>query len=128
MPITYSISDLDRVIIEVWSGDIRIDTLADYWREYLRSERVLALRRTLVDLRAARVRFSAQELERAVTDVVVPALRGRDWITAMVVKNTDQFRAGAQYQVFAQFYSYDSIFSEVDAALAWLRKQELRVP
>jgi hypothetical protein len=65
---------------------------------------------------------------RAVTEVVVPALNGRDWITAMVVKRVDQFRAGAQYQVFAQFYSYDSIFSEIDAAMAWLRKQELRAP
>jgi hypothetical protein len=46
----------------------------------------------------------------------------------MVVKNVDQFHAGTQYQAIAQFYSYDSIFSSWEAAMMWLRKQELRVP
>lgn len=128
MPITYSISEIDQVIVEVWVGEVGIDALVSYWRDYLQDERVLTIRKTLVDLRGARVDFSAHELMRAVTEVVVPALNGRDWITAMVVKRVDQFRAGAQYQVFAQFYSYDSIFSEIDAAMAWLRKQELRAP
>jgi hypothetical protein len=128
MPITYSISELESIIVEVWVGEITIVSLAEYWRDYLKAERVLATRRTLVDLTRARIAFSKDELQLTVEQVVAPVLAGRDWITAMVVKNVDQFRAGAQYQVIAQFYSYDSIFSDWEAAMTWLRKQELRVP
>ncbi len=128
MPITYSISELESIIVEVWVGEITIDTLAGYWRDYLKAERVLATRRTLVDLTRASIAFSNHELQTTVAEVVAPVLDGRDWITAMVVKNVDQFRAGSQYQVIAQFYSYDSIFSDRAAAMMWLRKQELRFP
>ncbi len=128
MPISYSINELEKIIVEVWWGEVDIATLTEHWRDCLACERVLALRRTLVDLTHARILFSQSELQLAVEEVVIPALKGRDWATAIVVKKTDQFRAGSQYQAIAQLYSYDSIFSDMDAARMWLRKQELRFP
>lgn len=128
MPIAYSINEIDGIVIEVWSSDISISALIEYWREYLKDERVLKMRKTLVDMREAKVTFSADELLSAVKDVVAPALDGRDWVTAIVVKNPDQFHSGARYQAFASFYSHDSLFSDVNSATAWLLKQELKVP
>jgi len=127
MPIVYRIDETDSIIIEVWRGDVSIDTLVEHWREYVKDDEVMRLRRTLVDLREATIAFTADELAEAIMQVVVPALDGRDWVTAIVVKHVDQFRVGAQYQSLAMFYSYDSIFSNVPAATEWLLKQELRI-
>ena len=128
MPITYSIIETERLIVEVWRADVDISTLVAHWQKYLTDQRVLAVRRTLVDLRQAQIKFSAHELEDSINQVVVPLLNGRDWATALLVKNVDQFRASTRYQAFARRYSNDWVFSDVDAATAWLMKQELRAP
>jgi hypothetical protein len=128
MPITYFIDEGDEIIVEVWLGEISIDTLVAYWRAYLRDERVLKIRKTLVDIGQAQIGFSEEQLMQAIHAVVAPVLNGRDWITAIVVKRPRQFWAGRRYQALAQAYSYDSIFSSISMAREWLRKQELRSP
>jgi len=122
MPISYSI-DADRgVILEAWQGDVTAADLRRYWQGYLADPRVMETRRTLVDLREARIAFSGAELLDLVCDVVKPALAGRGWTTAIVVARAGavQFGVSKQYQVFAEAYSRDAIFDDYDAALRWL--------
>jgi hypothetical protein len=84
---------------------------------------VLALRRTLVDLRGANLRFTGKELSSLVSHVVIPVLKGRDWKTAIVVEQPIQFGVSRQYHVFAEQYSTDCIFHDDDEALLWLHQQ-----
>jgi hypothetical protein len=120
MPITYSIDREAKFITEVWTGEIAAECLATYWNRYLEDPDVLAIRRTLVDLRQANILFTGSELEVLIQNVVLPLLNGRDWKTAIVVEKPFQFGVSRQYQVFADRYSKDAIFYDMGAARNWL--------
>ena len=53
-------------------------------------------------------------------------LKGRDWISAIVVRTPAQFNKSSRYQGLAAAYSQDVIFSSIDEAKRWLLKQKLR--
>ena len=120
MPISYSIDQQHGVIREEWSGDVDAAQLAAYWQRYLADPSVLAIRKTVVDLRQCRIQFTGAQLSELVQRIVIPALEGRDWKSALVVEQSVQFGVSRQYQVFANHYSSDSIFTDHDAAIAWL--------
>jgi hypothetical protein len=123
MPISYTIDQDTGIIFEVWTGDIGALDLRAYWEHILADPDVMARRRTLVDLRRAHIHFTGQELANLVASVVIPALKGLHWITAIVVDDPVQFGVSRQYQVFADCYSCDSIFFDNAAASDWLKRQ-----
>ncbi len=120
MPITYSIDDEKKLITEVWTGEITAECLANYWQRYLENPDVLAIRRTLVDLRQAKILFTGTDMNALIQSIVLPALKGRDWKTAIVVEKPVQFGVSRQYQVFADRYSQDAIFFNMEEARHWL--------
>ena len=120
MPIAYSIDHDRRFILERWTGDITAADLGEYWTRYLADPDVMAIRRTLADLRQCRILFRGTDLSNLVKSLVIPRLEGRGWKTAIVVDDPLQFGTSRQYQVFAESYSQDSIFYEPAAAEAWL--------
>ena len=122
-PISYTINRDLGVIFEVWKGDVTVADLQSYWQSYLADPEVLAIRRTVVDLRGANIQFTGNELSNLVAAVVIPVLQGRDWKTAIVVERPVQFGVSRQYQVFAERYSVDSIFYSPNEALYWLLQQ-----
>jgi hypothetical protein len=124
MPITYSIDPCHKQITEVWAGEIWAVDLRSYWQQYLKDPGVMALRRTIVDMREATIRFNGAELDELIHEIVVPALNGRDWKTAIVVREPHHFGVSRQYQVFAERYSRDSIFNSMEAARTWLDRIE----
>ena len=123
MTICFEIQHAEELIVETWQGDITIEQLRAYWREILRDEAVMKIRKTLVDLRFATIAFSDEEFDRAVSEIVFPALAGRDWITAIVVNTSRQLQLGSRYHSYAARYSSDVVFSSVDDARRWLMKQ-----
>jgi hypothetical protein len=120
MPITYSIDSQRDVIFELWSGDVSAVDLGEYWKRFLADPRVMACRKTLVDLRGCNICFTGAELSHLVETIVLPILGDQDWTTAIVVESRVQYGVARQYHVFAEHYSRDAIFFEPDAALAWL--------
>lgn len=120
MPIQYQIDALTGIIEETWNGAVTIGDLRAYWTTYLADPEVLALRRTVADLRAAVIEFTGNELDDLVQSLVVPIVGDRVWKTAIVVSHPVQFGVGRQYQVFAGRYSHDSIFDDLHQAKAWL--------
>ena len=124
MPITYSLDAERGLIFESWSGDVSASDLADYWRAYLADPEVMAIRRTVVDLRDSNPTFTGAELSSLIHNIVFDVLGERDWITAIVVAKPLQFGVSRQYQVFAECYSRDAIFEDPDLALAWIQGQQ----
>jgi hypothetical protein len=120
MPISYSIDKQKNVILEVWNGDISAADLANYWRQYLADPDVMSIRRTLVDIRQANILFSGEQLSQLVENIVLPALKGRHWKTALLVARPVQYGKARQYQAFAERYSHDAIFYDFDTAVEWL--------
>jgi hypothetical protein len=120
MPITYTIDREKKLITEIWTGEVTAECLAAYWKRYLDDPEVLAIRRTLVDLRQADILFNGSDLQILIQNIVLPVLKGRDWKTAIVVEGSIQFGVSRQYQVFAELYSKDAIFSNIDEARHWL--------
>ena len=126
MPISYQACQTEGVVTAVWSGDISSADLREHLGTLLHDENAMALRKSLSDLRGATFLFSEQELHLAVREVVAPLLKGKHWISAIVVRTPTQFQMGSRYQGFASAYSSDAIFSNVDEAKRWLLKQQLR--
>ena len=114
MPISYVIDYEKGLIVETWTGDVAAADLAEHWRHYLADPDVLAIRSTLVDLRACRILFTGAQLAAMVDAVAAPKLGGRDWRTALLADSPVQFGVSRQYQVFAEHYSRDSIFTDKD--------------
>lgn len=123
VPISYTIDEEESVIYETWTGDIYAKDLQNYWTDYLQDPRVLAIRRTLVDLRESTIHFTGTQLSNLITNIVLKVLDGRDWKTAIVVERPRQYGLSRQYQVFADLYSNDSIFYDHEEALRWLLKR-----
>ncbi|MGH7648865.1 MAG: hypothetical protein ACREND_12160 [Gemmatimonadaceae bacterium] len=123
MPITYSVDTSRDIIFETWTGTINASDLAAYWREYLADPEVMKCRRTLVDLRAATIVFTGQQLADLIESIAVPMLGGLKWATAVLVAAPAQFGTARQYQVFAESYSDDAIFFDEKSALEWLERQ-----
>jgi hypothetical protein len=121
MPITYSIDPQLGVIFEKWSGDVLASDLASYWRSYLADPQVMAIRKTVVDLRDSNPRFTGAELSDLINTIVLPVLAGREWVTAIVVGKPVHVGVSRQYQVFAERYSRDAIFEEPEQALVWVQ-------
>lgn len=122
MPITYTIDDAKGVIFETWTGPISAADLERYWRGYLADPKVLALRRTVVDIRGSVHQFTGADMDRLIHDIVIPILDGRDWKSAIVAENGGQYGLSRQYQAFADSYSRDAIFSTPEEALSWLTR------
>ena len=123
VPITYSIDEEHGVINERWTGDIHAADLGAYWKAYLADPRVMEIRRTLVDLRGSTHRFTGKEMSDLVETIVVPAVLGLDWKTAIILDRPHQVGLSRQYHVFAERFSSDATFYEADAALQWLLQQ-----
>lgn len=119
-PISYSIDRSLGVILEVWRGRVTAKDLQAYWQAYLADPEVMALRKTLVDLRDAEILFTGEELRSLVASVAIPMIGGRDWKSALLVAKPVQFGVSRQYHVYADSYSQDSIFYDREEALQWL--------
>ena len=119
MPITYTIDYDQKLIMEVWTGEIRAVDLGDYWKRYLANPDVLAIRRTIVDLRQAVIIFNGSEMNYLIHSLVQPILAGRDWKTAIVIEKPLHLGISRQYQVFAEGYSKDTIFYSIEEARSW---------
>lgn len=108
------------LVLEEWSGDITRDALAAHWSGLMQDMTALRCRRTLVDFSAATIHLHGQDLVELIDNVLLPALQGRRWITAIVAASAVQYGFGRQYLAFGARFSNTRIFREVDEALAWL--------
>ena len=120
MTIQYAVDHERRVILETWLGDVSASDLASHWRRILVDPEILAIRRTLVDLRQGNIGFTGPELARMVRSIAIPMIGGKHWKSALVIERPVQFGISRQYQVFAETYSEDAIFHDPEAAMRWL--------
>jgi hypothetical protein len=120
MPINYVIDRERGFILETWTGLITRNDLENYWVEYLKDPEVLRLRRTLADIRAAKIEFNGSDLMALIKKVVIPKLGDLKWKTAILVDDPVQFGVARQYGALADLYSRDQIFKDRDTALSWL--------
>ena len=116
MPIDCTPRPEDGFVEVTWSGTITADDLSRRWSEILTDPEVRRIGRALTDLREADLAFSGAELARAVLTVAVPALQGRKWRAAIVVRSPVQHGVSHQYEVFARELGEDGIFFDLDAA------------
>lgn len=123
MPVTYSVDPSRGVVLEVWTGDVTASEVKALWEKYLADPQVMAIRKTLADLRQAHLRLTGLQLMELIEQVAVPGLHGLDWTTAIVVARPDQYGFSRQFQVFAEVFNENSIFQDYDTALAWLLVQ-----
>jgi hypothetical protein len=123
MPITYTIDPDKQLIYETWTGKVQSATLAAYWKRYLANPEVMAIRRTVVDLRTATIGFSGLDFDALIQKIVLPVLGDRKWISAIVVGDPVQYGVSRQYHVFAERYSQDAIFNNPADAESWVLAQ-----
>lgn len=123
MPIDCTPRPEDGFVEVTWSGTITACDLSRRWSEILPDPEVLRIGRALTDVREADLAFSGAELAEAVRTVAVPALQGRKWRSAIVVRTPLQFGVSRQYEVFAKEFGEAGIFFDLDAARRWLLQE-----
>lgn len=123
MPITYAVDRELGVIFETWTGPVPAVELSRHWKVFLDDPEVMSCRRTLADLRNCTVEFSGNDLSHLIEKIVLPKLGTLKWRTALVVKHAVQLGVARQYEVFADYYSRDSVFENRVEAIVWLVKE-----
>lgn len=123
MSITYRVDHELNVIFETWTGEVSTGELEEHWVGFLADREVLECRRTVADLRNCTISFFGADLDALIVKHVMPVLEGRTWRTALVVAQPLQFGVARQYQVFADKYSADQIFADIETATAWVRRE-----
>jgi len=121
--ITYHADIEKRVVFETWTGAINVPELRSHWEVCLTDPDVLAIKRTLVDLRECEILFSGAEwvnqLERFVLgNPVVPG-----WLTAIIVNKSYIHGVARQFLTYTSGVLTGEIFNSSDAALAWLENR-----
>ena len=122
--IEYAVASDYGVVVETWLGVITRDVLLDHWRTSLADPRVLALKRTLVDLRDCEAQFSGEEWVRMIESCLLgkPHLVG--WKTAIVVDQPQLHGIARQFLGHAAEVIHGELFEHIDQALAWLRRRD----
>jgi hypothetical protein len=123
MPITYY-NDIDRrIVFEAWSGEIHASDMREHFTRLLQDPVSISIRRSIGDARQAVPHVTAEDVEQIIEEVVLPGLNGRSWVSAAVVATSLHLRLARRYQV-AQNLNEVAVFSDFDAALSWLLRQE----
>ncbi len=125
MPCTYFIDHRRHVVFETWTGDVTAAMVKSLWKRYLADPEVLAIRRTLADLRQCNLLLTGRDLSHLVDTVALPGLKGLDWQTAIVVANPDQYGFSHQFHVFGSVFNTNQIFHDYDRALSWILEQDV---
>lgn len=121
--ISYHVDAAGGLILETWSGVITRDVLLAHWRQCLADPAVLAVKRTLVDLRDCDVQFSGEEWLRLIEGCVLnrPDLLG--WKTAIVVDKPHLHGIARQFLGHAARLTHGELFEQPDQAATWLTRQ-----
>ncbi len=125
MPCTYFIDKRRRVVLETWTGDVTAAMVKSLWKRYLADPEVMAIRRTLADLRQCNLLLTGRDLSHLVDTVAVPGVKGRDWHSAVVVGSPDQYGFSHQFHVFSSIFATNQIFHDYDRALSWILEQDV---
>lgn len=119
MGIAYQVDSDRGLVLTTWDGPIRAADLQAHWSTFLEDLTVLCLRRSVADIRRARIMFTAIELHRLIRTVVTPRMDERGWRTGIVVADPLQFGVARQYGMYAWKYSTDQIFYDPELAAGW---------
>ena len=121
--IHYHVDIAGGLIHETWAGVITRDILLAHWRVCLADPAVLAVKRTLVDLRDCDVHFSGEEWLRLIEGCVLnrPELGG--WKSAIVVDKPHLHGIARQFLGHAAQIAHGELFEQADQAVAWLTRQ-----
>ena len=121
--ISYQVDAAGGLILETWSGVITRDVLLAHWRQYLADPAVLAIKRTLVDLRDCDVQFSGEEWLRLIESCVLnrPDIGG--WKSAIVVDKPHLHGIARQFLGHAAQLAHGELFEQPDQAIAWLTRK-----
>lgn len=121
--ISYHVDAAGGLILETWSGEITHEVLLGHWRRFLADPAVLAVKRTLVDLRDCDVHFSGEEWLRLIEGCVLnrPDLSG--WKAAIVVDKPHLHGIARQFLGHAARITHGELFEQRDQAVAWLTRQ-----
>lgn len=120
MPFSYRVDPHSRIVLSTWSGTITAQELGHHWKDVLADPELAGCTKSIADLREAQLAFTGSELATMVGGVLLPGLVGRPWREAILVGAPDQYGTARQYSVYADGVTKHAIFTDEEAALAWL--------
>jgi hypothetical protein len=121
MPISRRFDAADEILFMEFSGTVTMPELQESWREALTLS-ATGCRRHLADLReVADSAFTGSDLHTAVLGLLSPSPIPSSHSTAIVAHNGAQYGVARMFSAFADGLFDVQVFTDVDAALAWLR-------
>ena len=125
MAITYVVDDFSSVVLVHSLGKISAKDIADHWALLLADKAAVVCGKILVDVRGSDVQLTESELWHLVMTILEPAMQGRRWKMAILVRETDQYCMLRQLQVFTDEYCENAIFTDDSTALEWIEEGRL---
>jgi len=87
MAITYVVDDFSGVVFVHSFGIITAKDIADHWNLLLADKETVFCEKILVDVRESELQLSGSELWQLVKTIFEPAMQGRRWKMAILVRD-----------------------------------------
>jgi len=122
MAITYVVDDFSGVVFVHSLGIITAKDIADHWALLLADKEAVVCGKILVDVRESEVQLTESELWHLIITILEPAMQGRRWKMAILVREAVQYYMSRQLQVFTAGYCENAIFADDSIALEWIEQ------
>jgi hypothetical protein len=109
------------VILERWTGVVTSADVEAYWTKLVSDPRVLACTASLANISECTLQLSGGDVQRLAMKILAPVFQGRKMKSAVVVDDPVQYGVARQYRAYASSFTESAIFTDIDAARAWIR-------
>jgi len=120
MGITFKVDDARGIVFADWTGDITVEDIARYWAALLSDQPAMACGRSITDLRNCTMQFTGEELRKLAQGILEPAMKGRNWKTAVIVRNPLHYGVTRQHEMFSEGFMQTNVFYSEDLARVWV--------
>jgi hypothetical protein len=120
MPIAYKIDSKLGIVFADWRGAVTANEIAEYWTELVADKEALACGRTIADISCCEMRFTGEELRSLAERILEPAIRGKNWKTAVIIKDPVHYGVTRQYEMYSEGFMNTNVFYSAVLAHKWV--------
>jgi hypothetical protein len=120
MPIAYKVNAALGIVFADWRGTVTAKDIAGYWTELASDQAALACGRSITDISSCDMQFTGEELRLLAKEILEPAIRGRNWKTAVIIKNPVHYGVTRQHEMLSEGFMNTNVFYSDVLARKWV--------
>jgi len=120
MPIAYKVDVALGIVLADWRGTVTAKDITEHWTRFVADKAAMACGGAITDISCCDILFTPEELKAVTKKILEPALRGKNWKTAVIVKNPVQFGVTKQQEIFSETFVKMNVFYSDVMARKWV--------